>query len=114
MAASTFVRVAGFVLLATGITVAIRTDRTPGGDASVVQGKSAVPDMSIEEAHRALTDSLMSEAGIAGIGISECDGSPCLKVYVVARTDEIMSRIPDTIEGYQVTVMESGELEARE
>ena len=116
MAASTFVRVAGFVLLATGIAVAIGADRTPGrgGGESVVQGESAVPGMSIEDAHKALTDSLMSEAGIAGIGISECDGSPCLKVYVVARTDEVMSRIPKTFEGYQVTVMESGEIEARE
>ena len=70
--------------------------------------------MSIEDAHKALADSLMFETGIAGTGISECDGTPCLKVYVVSQTDGVTSRIPKTFEGYQVTVMESGELEARE
>ncbi len=76
-----------------------------------------MPDMSIEDAHKALTDSLMSEAGIAGIAgtaITECDGTPCLKVYVVTDTKEIMDRIPKTFAGYEVTVQVTGEIEARE
>ncbi len=115
MATSMYLRLVGLVLLGAGVAVAIRTNRGPSGvDEPTVQEESAVPGMSIEDAHKALTDSLMLEAGIAGTGISECDGSPCLKVYVVARTDEVMSRIPETFEGYRVTVMESGEIEARE
>ncbi len=115
MAPSMYLRIVGFVLLGAGVAVAIRTSRAPSGvDEPAVQEESAVPDMSIEDAHKALTDSLMSEAGIAGIGISECDGTPCLKVYVVAQTDEVLSRIPKTFEGYQVTVTESGEIEARD
>jgi len=110
-----YLRLVGLVLLGAGVAVAIRTNRGPSGvDEPTVQEESAVPGMSIEDAHKALTDTLMLEAGIAGTGISECDGSPCLKVYVVVRTDEIMSRIPETFEGYRVTVMESGEIEARE
>ncbi len=115
MAPSMYLRMAGFVLLGAGVVVVIRTNNGPSGvNKPAVQEESAVPDMSIEEAHKALTDSLMSEAGIAATAISVCDGTPCLKVYVVARTDEVMSRIPKTFEGYQVTVMESGEIEARE
>ncbi len=115
METSKFLRMAGFVLLGAGVAVVIRANtEPPGGDEPAVQEELGVPDMSIEDAHKALTDSLMSEAGIAATAISVCDGTPCLKVYVVARTDEVMSRIPKTFEGYQVTVMESGEIDARE
>ena len=114
MAVSMYLRLVGFVLLGAGVVVVIRANTEPSGvDEPAVQEALGVPDMSIEDAHKALTGSLMSEAGIADIAISVCDGTPCLKVYVVARTDEVMSRIPETFEGYQVTVMESGEIEAR-
>jgi len=114
MAASMYLRMVGFVLLGAGVVVVIRANTEPSGvDEADVQEALGVPDMSIEDAHKALTDSLMSEAGIAATAISVCDGTPCLKVYVLVRTDEVMSRIPKTFEGYQVTVMESGELEAR-
>ena len=114
MAASTSVRVAGFVLLAMGVALAIRTDRTPARGESVVQEESAVPVVSIEDAHKALTDKLLSEAGIAGTAIAKCNGSPCLKVYVVEQTKQVMDQIPKTFEGYEVTIQETGEIEARE
>ena len=115
MAVSMYLRMVGFVLLGAGVVVVIRTNNGPSGvNKPAVQEESAVPDMSIEEAHKALTDSLMSEAGIAGTGISECDGTPCLKVYVVTGTKEILDRIPKTFGGYEVRVQESGEIEARE
>ena len=115
MAVSMYLRLVGFVLLAAGVVVVIRANTEESGvDEQAVQEALGVPDMSIEDAHKALTDSLMLEAGIAAIAISVCDGTPCLKVYVVARTDEVMSRIPKIFEGYQVAVMESGEIEARE
>ncbi len=115
MAVSMYVRMAGFVLLGAGVVVVIRTNSGPSGaNEPAVQEELAVPDMSIEEAHKALTDSLMFEAGIAGTGISECDGTPCLKVYVVTDTKEIMDRIPKTFAGYEVTVQVTGEIEARE
>ncbi len=77
------------------------------------RGRSTVPGTSIEDAQKALTDSLMSQPGIAGTAITECDGAPCLKVYVVHATQDVMVRIPKTFEGYQVTVQEAGEIKAR-
>lgn len=70
--------------------------------------------MSIEDAHQALTNTLMFQPGIAGTGIGECDGEPCLKVYVTEETAETRELIPETFEGYQVLVEEAGEIEARE
>jgi len=72
-----------------------------------------VASKTIEDAQKALTDSLMSQPGIAGTAITECDGASCLKVYVVHATQEVMARIPKTFEGYQVTVQETGEIRAR-
>ncbi len=109
-----YLRMVGFVLLGAGVVVVIRANSEPSGvDERVVQEESAVPDMSIEDAHKALTDSLMVEAGIAGTAITECDGTPCLKVYVVTDTMEIMDRITKTFAGYEVTVQVTGEIEAR-
>ena len=72
-----------------------------------------MPASNIEDAQKALTDSLMSQPGIAGTAITQCDGVPCLRVYVVHATQEVMARIPKTFEGYQVTVQEAGEIRAR-
>ena len=115
MAVSMYLRMVGFVLLGAGVVVVIRTNNGPSGvNEPAVQEESAVPDMSIEDAHKALTDSLMVEAGIAGTAITECAGTPCLQVYVVTDTKEIMDRIPKTFAGYEVTVQVTGEIEARE
>ena len=86
---------------------------SPEGGEPSDRGRRAVPASSIEDAQKALTDSLMSQSGIAGTAITECDGTPCLKVYVVHATQEAMARIPKTFQGYQVTVQEAGEIKAR-
>ncbi len=115
MAVSMYLRIFGFVLLGVGVVVVIRTNSGPSGvNEPVVEEELAVPDMSIEDAHKALTDSLMFEAGIAGTAIAACDGTPCLKIYVVTDNKEIMDRIPKTFAGYEVTVQVTGEIEARE
>ncbi len=115
MAVSMYLRIVGFVLLGAGVVVVLRANREPSAvDELSVQEESAVPDMSIEDAQKALTDSLMVEAGIAGTAITECAGIPCLKVYVVTDTKEIMDRIPKTFAGYEVTVQVTGEIEGRE
>lgn len=84
------------------------------GGEQVNQQETPIAAMTIEEAQKQLTDSLMFEPGVAGIGIGECDGTPCIKVYVVQKSPELMDKIPETIGGYEVTVQETGAIEARE
>ncbi len=55
---------------------------------------------------------LMSIKGVVGVAIGKCEGKPCVKVYVVQKTQELLKQIPSSIEGYKVEVQESGEFRA--
>jgi hypothetical protein len=63
---------------------------------------------SIEAVQASHTDSLMRIPGVVGTGIGLCDGSPCIKVLVVRVTPELRKAIPDSLEGYRVTLDETG------
>ena len=43
---------------------------------------------------------------------SECSGQPCIKVFVVKKTPDLLKQIPSTIEGYTIAVQETGEFRA--
>ena len=58
------------------------------------------------------TDSLMALPGVVGTAIAECAGKPCIKVYVEKKTSDLLKQIPSTIEGYTVSVQETGEIRA--
>ncbi len=71
-----------------------------------------MPGKTIEVVLRESTERLMSLPGVVGIGIGECSGQPCIKVFVVKKTPDLLKQIPSTIEGYTVAVQESGEFQA--
>ncbi len=43
---------------------------------------------------------------------SECSGQPCIKVFVVKKTPDLLKQIPSTLEGHPVEVQETGEFRA--
>ncbi len=47
---------------------------------------------------------LMSLPGVVGVGIGECDGQPCLKVFVMQKTPALESQIPAQLEGFKVEI----------
>lgn len=67
----------------------------------------------IESVLQGHTDALMSLPGVVGTAQGECAGTPCIKVYVVQETPQLLDRIPAAIEGYRVVVEETGEIRAR-
>ena len=71
-------------------------------------------EKTIEEALRDHTNSLMSLPGVVGTGQGLCDGQPCIKVFIVKKTPELLGQIPAEIEGYTVAVEETGEIKALE
>ncbi len=71
-------------------------------------------EKTIEEALREHTDDLMSLPGVVGTGQGLCNGQPCIKVFIVKKTPELLGRIPAEIEGYAVAVEETGEFKALE
>jgi hypothetical protein len=81
------------------------------GGQEIVQGQGAqlMPSKSLEEVLQEHTSSLMAIAGVVGTAQGLCNWEPCIRVFVVESSAELLSRIPPEIEGYPVEVQETGE-----
>ena len=58
------------------------------------------------------TDDLMALPGVVGTGQGECEGVPCIRVFVAQSTDTLLQQVPSMLEGYTVEVQETGEFRA--
>ena len=65
----------------------------------------------IEDVKAQYESSLMNIPGVVGVGIGECDKTPCIKVYLEKETLESKS-IPKQLEGFKVDIEITGPLEA--
>lgn len=74
--------------------------------------ESKMPLKSIEEVLKEHTDNLMSIPGVVGTAQGLCNNKPCIKVYVVKKTQKLEQKIPNSIEGYTVDIEETGEFRA--
>jgi hypothetical protein len=54
----------------------------------------------------------MSLPGVLGVAEGEFGSKPCIKVYVIRKTPELLRRLPSNLEGYVVVVEESDKLQA--
>ena len=54
----------------------------------------------------------MAISGVVGTGQGLCDGEPCIKVFVIKKTQELEEKIPVKIEGYKVQIEETGKVRA--
>jgi hypothetical protein len=87
-----------------GVPVAGGQDATQGArDVTPVSGRP------IEEVLRAHADRLMKTPGVVGIAEGLCDRKPCIKVFVVKKTPDLLKAIPASMEGYPVAIEETGE-----
>ena len=66
----------------------------------------------IEEVLKEHTNELMTIPGVVGTAEGLCDGKPCIKVYVIKKTPELNNKIPHILEGYPVSIEETGEFKA--
>jgi hypothetical protein len=57
-------------------------------------------------------DRLMAIPGVVGVGVGECGGQPCIKVFV-ARLADLTARVPTQLDGYPVAIEETGDFHAR-
>ena len=76
------------------------------GNQTVMQKKT------IQTVLKEHTDSLMALPGVLGTGLGECSGKPCIKVFVVKKTPDLIKQIPSTLEGHPVEVQETGQFRA--
>ena len=71
-----------------------------------------MPELSVTEVFDANRDSIMALPGVAGVGIGEHDGRPCIRVMLEAANPAVLSAIPDRLGGYTVIVDETGPIRA--
>ena len=50
----------------------------------------------------------MAIPGVVGTAQGFCGGEPCIRVFVVESSTQLLSRIPTDIEGYPVEVQGTG------
>jgi hypothetical protein len=51
---------------------------------------------------------LLSLPGVVGVGIGDCDGAPCLQVFVSETTAELQDQIPQELDGVKVEIKVTG------
>ena len=84
-----------------------------GPAACIQQGNQTVMQQkTIQAVLKENTDKLMALPGVVGTGLGECSGKPCIKVFVMKKTPELLKQIPSTLEGYTVAVEETGAFRA--
>ena len=69
-----------------------------------------MPKKTIETVLKEHTARLMSHPGVVGTAQGECAGKPCIKVYVVKKTPDLVKQIPSALDGYAVVIQETGDI----
>lgn len=75
-------------------------------------GKKKMAARTIEEVLKENTDKWMSIPGVVGTAIGEFKGKPCIKIFVVKKTEELRKKIPSQVEGFPVVIQQTGEIRA--
>ncbi len=105
----------GFVLrrfVATAGLVWLMTAAAYGQEQAGQPKQKRMPKKTIEAVLKEHTDRLMSIPGVMGTAQGECKGQPCMKVYVVKKTPDLLKQIPSSLEGYKVVIQETGQIRA--
>ncbi len=78
------------------------------------EGREEMAAPTIEAVLKEHTDEWMSIPGVVGTGIGECEGKPCIRIFVAKKTPELLQKIPSKLEGFVVDVEKTGEIRARD
>jgi hypothetical protein len=84
---------------------------TPAPAPAPAEAEPAGDILAVQREHE---DQLMAIPGVTGVGVGECEGEPCLKVLVTARTPELEQAIPSALDGFRVEIEETGDIQAQE
>jgi hypothetical protein len=70
-----------------------------------------VPITATIERHSA---ELLEIPGVVGVAEGAANGQPVVQILVVRRTPTLVARLPQTLDGHPVVIVETGEIRARE
>ncbi len=68
--------------------------------------------LTIEQVKERYESELMAIDGVVGVGIGECEGKPCIKVYLENDSPDLKKRIPLQLDGFKVETEVTGPIEA--
>ena len=100
--------VVGLLLTVSGVTGCARqiAENRPG--------ERHVTAKTIEEVLKEHTQLWMSMPGVIGAAIGECDGNPCIRIFVTGKSRDLTEKIPTQLEGFPVILEATDEFRARE
>ena len=73
---------------------------------------SGVSKPAIELVRQHHESELMAVEGVVGVGISECQGEPCIEVYLADESSDARQQIPTYLNGFKVKIEMIGKIEA--
>jgi hypothetical protein len=76
--------------------------------------ESQMPERSIEEVQEAHTPAWLEIEGVVGSGIGECEGEPCIRVFLTGPSPRAEEVIPERVEGYRVELHVTGPFRPRD
>ena len=71
-----------------------------------------MPGITLNEVLEKYRDQITAIKSVAGVGEGECNGQPCIRVFVLKKSPQVLKEIPAILEGYAVCVEETGEFKA--
>lgn len=91
-----------FIVVLAIVTIGCQTER---------EEKINLPERDIKTVMEAHAAELMAIPGVTAVAIGELeDKTPCIKIYIIERSEFLDSKIPSSLEGYPVVVTVSGEI----
>jgi hypothetical protein len=84
------------------------SDAATGAPAPADSATTSATDQSLSLVIARNATTLMSIPGVVGVYEGETGGKPVLRVMVLSRADSTISRIPKTLEGYDVEIEVGG------
>ena len=82
----------------------------PAKQEKAVTETPAPSGKSMDEIQEEQEKRLMAIPGVVGMGQGLSEGKRCFRVYVDRLTPELSEKIPTTIEGYPVVVIQTGQI----
>src|SRR5262245_40891405 len=84
----------------------------PSTEGDSVNKRPTPSGKSMNEVQEEHQKRLLAIPGVVGIGQGISQGKPCFRIYVGKLTPELSAKIPTTIEGYPVVVLQTGDIKA--
>jgi len=81
--------------------------------ASPPDTSKVAPPMSINTVIERRSAELLEIPGVVGVAQGEHEGHNVVQILVERRTPELMQKLPRTLDGYSVVVVESGEIRSQ-